>query len=246
MVSAWPDEARVLRAGDRVCLIVRCRSCWGRHPGPVSQPVGADASKAGRLSGAARYWFIADPRRRLRRLSAPSGGGRVAWLQRLLQPFRRDRRSARLLGLCRIDRRQLGSARHRQRLRPWIGRPGIRRLRSIALPGGAGGGRSRAIAVLGQSMGGSSVLSAVDRDMFAQYFTERFRAAIAYYPVCTLPGVLMTAPMMILMGEADDWTPADRCRVMIAKARPDGAPIALTVYPGAHHAFDVAWLEPGA
>ena len=101
------------------------------------------------------------------------------------------------------------------------------------------------IAVLGQSMGGSSVLNAVDHDMFAQYLTERFRAAVAYYPVCALPGRMMTAPTMILIGEADDWTPADRCREMIAKARPDGAPIALTVYPGAHHAFDVAWLQPG-
>ena len=100
------------------------------------------------------------------------------------------------------------------------------------------------IAVLGQSMGGSSVLNAVDHDMFAQYLTERFRAAVAYYPVCALPGRMMTAPTMILIGEADDWTPADRCREMIAKAHPDGAPIALTVYPGAHHAFDVAWLQP--
>src|SRR5215472_17907387 len=123
MVSAWPDEARVLRAGDRVYLIARCWSRCGWHPGPVSQPAGANASKAGRLSGAARYWFIADPRRRLRRLSTPSGGGRAAWLQWFLQPFRRDRRSARLLGLCRVDRRQLRSARHRQRLRRWIGRP---------------------------------------------------------------------------------------------------------------------------
>jgi len=38
------------------------------------------------------------------------------------------------------------------------------------------------IAVLGQSMGGIATLYAVDRDMAAQYFTERFRAAIAYYP----------------------------------------------------------------
>jgi len=36
------------------------------------------------------------------------------------------------------------------------------------------------IAVLGQSMGGNAVLYAVDRDMAAQYFTERFQAAIAY------------------------------------------------------------------
>ena len=42
------------------------------------------------------------------------------------------------------------------------------------------------IAVLGQSMGGASALSAVDRDMAAQYFTERFGAAIAYYPGCLM------------------------------------------------------------
>src|SRR6516225_2782018 len=33
------------------------------------------------------------------------------------------------------------------------------------------------VAVLGQSMGGGSVLYAVDRDLAAQYFNERFRAA---------------------------------------------------------------------
>jgi len=32
---------------------------------------------------------------------------------------------------------------------------------------------------------------------------------------------------------------------MVAHSRPDGAPIALTVYPGANHAFDVAQFQPG-
>jgi dienelactone hydrolase len=32
---------------------------------------------------------------------------------------------------------------------------------------------------------------------------------------------------------------------MVAHARPDGAPIALTVYPGAHHGFNFALLKPG-
>jgi dienelactone hydrolase len=81
--------------------------------------------------------------------------------------------------------------------------------------------------------------------MAAQYFTERFRAAIAYYPACILPLVTLTAPTLILAGERDDWTPAERCREMVAHARPDSAPIALHVYPGAHHAFDVAGLQPG-
>ena len=101
------------------------------------------------------------------------------------------------------------------------------------------------IAVLGQSMGGIATLYAVDRDMAAQYFTERFRAAVAYYPPCILPSVSLTAPTLILTGESDDWTPAERCREMVAQARPDSAPIALHVYPDAHHAFDVAALQPG-
>ena len=56
---------------------------------------------------------------------------------------------------------------------------------------------------------------------------------------------MMTAPTLILIGEADDWTPAERCRDMVAHARPDGAPIALTVYPGAFHGFNFAMLKPG-
>jgi dienelactone hydrolase len=55
----------------------------------------------------------------------------------------------------------------------------------------------------------------------------------------------MTAPSLVLIGEADDWNSAERCREMVARSRPDGAPIALTIYPGARHAFDVAELKPG-
>jgi dienelactone hydrolase len=101
------------------------------------------------------------------------------------------------------------------------------------------------IAVLGTSMGGFSALYAVDRDLLAQYFKERFRAAVAYYPGCGIPAAMMTAPTLILIGEADDWNPAERCRNMVAHARPDSAPIALTVYPGAHHGFNFAMLKPG-
>ena len=101
------------------------------------------------------------------------------------------------------------------------------------------------VAVLGQSMGGAAVLYAADRDLVAQYFEERFRAAIAYYPGCGIPAASMTAPTLVLIGEADDWNPAERCREMVKHARTDGAAISLIVYPGAHHAFDVAELQPG-
>jgi dienelactone hydrolase len=56
---------------------------------------------------------------------------------------------------------------------------------------------------------------------------------------------MMTAPTLILIGGADDLAPADRCRELVAHARPEGAPIALTIYPGAFHAFDVAQFQPG-
>ena len=100
------------------------------------------------------------------------------------------------------------------------------------------------VAVIGQSMGGSAALYAVERGLAAQYFNERFRAAIAYYPNC-VPGASMTAPTLVLIGEADEWNQAERCREMAKRARADGATIALTVYPGIHHAFDVAELKPG-
>ena len=103
------------------------------------------------------------------------------------------------------------------------------------------------VAVLGNSMGGFAVLYAVDRDLTAQYVAERFRAAVAYYPGCDIPAatMTMTAPTLILIGETDEASPVERCREMVAHARPDGAPIALTVYPGAHHNFDVTQLIPG-
>jgi dienelactone hydrolase len=101
------------------------------------------------------------------------------------------------------------------------------------------------VAVFGQSMGGGAALYAIDRDLAAQYFAERFHAAVAYYPGLAIPAATMTAPTLIFIGEADDWTPAERCREIVAHARPDGAPVALTVYPGAYHAFDVAQFQPG-
>ena len=55
----------------------------------------------------------------------------------------------------------------------------------------------------------------------------------------------MTAPSLILVGEADERNPVEQCREMAARARRDGAPITLIVYPGAHHNFDVALLTPG-
>jgi dienelactone hydrolase len=102
------------------------------------------------------------------------------------------------------------------------------------------------VAVLGQSMGGETALYVVGHDLAVQFLKERFRAAIAYYPYCDVSAATMTAPALILIGEADERNPAAQCREMITHAGSDGAPITLTVYPGVHHNFDVILLTPGA
>lgn len=100
------------------------------------------------------------------------------------------------------------------------------------------------VAVLGGSMGGFSALRVVGHDLITQHSERQFRAAIAYYPLCR-GSQMVKAPTLILIGELDDTTPAKDCQAMVENLRPEGAPISLTVYPGAYHAFDVAQLDPG-
>jgi dienelactone hydrolase len=101
------------------------------------------------------------------------------------------------------------------------------------------------VAVLGNSMGGYSALLAVQRGAFEKSFDRKFRAAIAYYPSCRGLSAVMTVPTMILVGEADDWTPAEACRKMVVQSNGDGARIDLVVYPGAYHGFNFPQLQPG-
>ena len=46
-------------------------------------------------------------------------------------------------------------------------------------------------------------------------------------------------PLLVLVGEADDWTSARVCAEMVAAMRSRGAPAEIVVYPGALHYFDV-------
>jgi len=96
-------------------------------------------------------------------------------------------------------------------------------------------------------MGGSAVLYALDRDLAAQYFRQMFRAGIAYYPRCAVvsSAPMMTAPVLILIGDADQWNAAEACQGLKTRALPESAPIDLTLYPAVQHAFDVAQLKPG-
>ena len=93
--------------------------------------------------------------------------------------------------------------------------------------------RSR-IAVMGWSHGGLTTLQTVYRTT-----DDPFRAAIAFYPSCRRPLTGLNAPLLILIGEKDDWTPAAQCvAAMPRPADPVASDVMLKVYPGAYHAFD--------
>ncbi|MBW4093060.1 MAG: hypothetical protein HIU82_18455 [Proteobacteria bacterium] len=95
------------------------------------------------------------------------------------------------------------------------------------------------IAVLGFSMGGFAVLDLVTQGGGAPAAGPRFRAAVAFYPNCRFSTGVMTTPLLILMGSADDWTPVAACRAILDRRAGRGAKVRLVVYPGATHAFDV-------
>ena len=95
------------------------------------------------------------------------------------------------------------------------------------------------IVVMGFSNGGGTVLGAMNRMIEAQLPPghARFIAGIALYPDCSAFGAVpMTAPILTLIGGADDLTPASLFERL---SQQWGATFQTIVYPGAHHSFDM-------
>ena len=98
---------------------------------------------------------------------------------------------------------------------------------------------SERIFLMGWSNGGSGTLHA----MRTTRKERGFRAAVSFYPGCRVmvrskPQYIPYAPLLILIGEADDWTPAAPCVEMTKNAKEAGAPMDIVTYPDAHHSFD--------
>jgi dienelactone hydrolase len=98
------------------------------------------------------------------------------------------------------------------------------------------------IGLIGWSNGASTVLAATNlhhRDVATATTHPTF--AIAFYPGCEADlkrGYEPSAPLLMLVGELDDWTAAAPC---LALARAAGEPRpAIESYPGAWHGFDSA------
>lgn len=119
------------------------------------------------------------------------------------------------------------------------------------------------VGVMGGSHGGWSILATLVAPTadgpLVSHKRNGFAAGLALYPRCDnrygtwtitrrdgergpvsgYGGIYVpVAPLLILTGELDDWTPAEPCRVLGETARRAGHPVEVVIYPGAHHSFD--------
>jgi len=97
------------------------------------------------------------------------------------------------------------------------------------------------VSITGWSLGGGvSLFSGWMPVKNAITTSVSFASHLAFYPPCFINPenlAFTQAPIHILIGEKDNWTPAAPCSNLIKKL--DGkANIALTTYPESHHSFD--------
>jgi dienelactone hydrolase len=105
-----------------------------------------------------------------------------------------------------------------------------------------------AVSLLGWSNGGSAALYAVRKERLSRpgrgmrVIGADFARAVAFYPGCRAPAdkgrYQARMPLLILIGEADDWTPARYCAALAAPTKSGSSLVSIVTYPGAYHDFD--------
>jgi dienelactone hydrolase len=98
------------------------------------------------------------------------------------------------------------------------------------------------IGLMGWSQGAASALASFCSRLSAQKQKNPFRAAVAFYPYCYKPLVEMKLPLLVLVGDRDDYCPSTlwRERIPLREARDDRI---VKVYPGAYHCFDAEGVD---
>jgi dienelactone hydrolase len=93
------------------------------------------------------------------------------------------------------------------------------------------------IGLIGHSHGGWTTVRAVQKEYGLA--ARGLKAAVAYYPTCQPQfDTHVQIPLLILIGDKDDWTSAESCRRLQAAGfdRPDL--VQAVYYPNAYHGFD--------
>lgn len=100
------------------------------------------------------------------------------------------------------------------------------------------------IGVIGFSHGGWTIMKGVQEN--AYWSSYGIKAAVAVYPYCSPQDSKVAVPLLILIGENDDWTPVSRCQAAIGASK-EPSLITMKVYPGAYHSFDrdrpTTWIQ---
>jgi dienelactone hydrolase len=117
--------------------------------------------------------------------------------------------------------------------------------RALEYLAGLGPIDARRVVLRCHSHGGATVLTALDQITAEMAGTQlRFAGGVAYYPPCAYEAGAYSsaefyAPVLILIGRKDDWTPAADCEQLHARQQAQ-APgrVRLSVFPGATHGFD--------
>jgi dienelactone hydrolase len=95
------------------------------------------------------------------------------------------------------------------------------------------------LGIIGWSHGATSVLALLGQKQ------PSVRVAVAFFPTCSAyvarDKFQTTAPLLMLIGEEDNWTPAEPCRTLVARA--DQPTLRLITYPDVYHDFDNASLK---
>lgn len=108
------------------------------------------------------------------------------------------------------------------------------------------------IAAIGWSQGGVYAMAVINgpsleraKQRGVELPAAGFAAAIAFYPggCKSLIDEQVIRPLLVLIGGADDWTPAATCQRMADAMKMRGADVSIVVYPGAYHYFDVEGRE---
>ncbi len=93
------------------------------------------------------------------------------------------------------------------------------------------------IGLIGHSHGGWTAVRAVQKSY--DLAARGLKAAVAYYPSCSAGNDRDVAvPLLILIGDRDDWTPADHCRRLEKGGFAQPALVETVYYPNALHSFD--------
>jgi len=102
---------------------------------------------------------------------------------------------------------------------------------------------SNKIAITGWSLGGGVALYAGWEPLRkAINPTHSFVAHLSFYPPCIVEPLNLnftSSPIHILIGELDNWTPADKCLELVNKLYNSGADVNITVYDNSYHSFDI-------